>query len=228
MLKSVISGVAIVAAAWLLGSQIASIRTADRTVQVKGSAELPVQADLATWTLGVSASGNNLTETQADYSAQIAKIKMFLTGFGIKPDELDNQNLSVSDTAANPYNNSNGPRFSLSGGVVVRTTNLAAIAQAKSGLPGLVGQGVVLTSSWGPNYTFTRLNEAKPELIAKATAEARKSAEQFAKDSGTGVGGMRKARQGSVEILGRDSYIGEAEQPNKILRVVTTVDYDLN
>jgi hypothetical protein len=71
------------------------------------------------------------------------------------------------------------------------------------------------------------LNEAKPELISKATAVARLAAEQFAKDSGQHVGGIRRARQGSVEIMGRDSFTSEAEQPAKILRVVTTVDYDL-
>jgi hypothetical protein len=64
-------------------------------------------------------------------------------------------------------------------------------------------------------------------LVSRATGEAYKSAEQFAKDSGARVGGIRRARQGSVEVLGRDGFLQESEQVNKILRVVTTVDYDL-
>jgi uncharacterized protein len=228
MIKSVLKGVVVLAAAYILGSQIASFKNAERTVQVKGAAEIAVQADLATWTLGVSASSNDLATTEADFSKQIASIKAFLVGTGLKDEELENQNLSVADAAANQYNSNPGaPRFTLSGGVVVRTSNLEAINKAKTDLPKLVASGVVLTSSWGPNYSFSKLNEMKPELIAKATQAARESAEQFAKDSGTDVGGIRKARQGSVEILGRDSYMGEAEQPSKILRVVTTVDYDL-
>ena len=38
------------------------------------------------------------------------------------------------------------------------------------------------------SYTFTALNEIKPEMVAEATKDARASAQQFAKDSGSAVG----------------------------------------
>lgn len=229
LVKALIGAVALVAAAWLLGAQIASIRTADRTVQVRGAAEIPATADLATWSLNVTVSGDDLAAVQQDMNASLAKIRAFLAQHGIKPNELENAGLSVNDARANPYsNNASGVRFTVQGGVMVRTANLTGIAEAKNALGDLVGQGVVLTNSYGPNYQFTKLNEAKPQLIAEATKAARAAAEQFAKDSGAQVGGIRRAAQGSVQILGRDSFLGENEQPQKILRVVTTVDYDLN
>lgn len=229
MVKSAVFGVFLVMAAWVLGTQVASIRTADRTVQVRGAAELPVKADLATWSLGLSSSGNDLVAAQRELSASTGKIREFLTRYGIQADEVENQSLTVNDADANPYNsNRSGPRFTVSGGVTVRTGNLDGIAKAKNALGDLVSGGVILTNSFGPNYAFTKLNEAKPQLVAQATREARKAAEQFAKDSGAAVGGIRRAQQGSVQILGRDSFMSEGEQPNKVLRVVTTVDYDLD
>jgi hypothetical protein len=214
--------------AGVLGQQIASLRTADRTVQVRGAAELPVVADLATWTLNFSTSGNDLAAAQQDMAKNIDAARTFLTGFGLSPDDIDPMSLSVSDAQANPYNqNATGPRFTLTSGVAVRTSNLEGVAKAKNNLGQLVGGGVVLTGSFGPNFTFSKLNEAKPQLISRATAEARKAADQFAADSGAQLGAIRRARQGSVEILGRDSYLSEAEQANKVLRVVTVVDYEL-
>lgn len=219
---------AALAFAWILGSQIASIRTADRTVQVKGSAEMPVVADLATWSLNFSASGNDLAAVQKAMGANLDGARAFLAKYGIAGDEVEAQSLSVQDADANPYaNNRSGPRFTMNGGLVVRTPKLDAVVQAKNHLGELVGRGVILTNSYGPNYSFSGLNDKKPALISQATAEARKAAEQFAHDSGAGVGGIKRARQGSVEILGRDSFSGESEQVNKVLRVVTTVDYDL-
>jgi len=228
LIESGIWAVGVVLAGYVLGSQIATL-TSDSSVQVRGSAEMPVVADLATWSLSVSSSGNDLAVVQKQLSGDLAKIRVFLEKHGIPAADVEMQSLSVSDARANQYNNNTGgDRFVVSGGVSVRTANLDGIAKAKNGLDELLGQGVVLTSSYGPNYAFTKLNDAKLDLVSRATAEAYKAAEQFAKDSNSHVRGIKRATQGSVQILGRDSYLSESEQANKILRVVTTVDYTLN
>ena len=49
-------------------------------------------------------------------------------------------------------------------------------------------------------------------MIAEATASARKAAEQFAKDSRSKIGGIRRASQGVFEILPRDQALGIMEQ----------------
>ena len=70
--------------------------------------------------------------------------------------------------------------------------------------------GVVLLSqggeygSGGPTFIFTRLNELKPAMIGEATANARAAAEQFARDSGSTLGGIKTANQGVFVILPRD------------------------
>lgn len=227
-LNQLIWVLAALAFAWVLGSQIASIRTADRTVQVRGAAELPVRADVATWTLGVTGTADDLAAAQAQVTADSAKIRAFLQAQGVPAADLGSLNVTVNDARANQYNtNYTGPRFGVQGGVLVRTTALEALQKARSNLNQLVSEGVVLTSSWGPNYAFTKLNDYKPELLSKATAAAREAAEQFAKDSGAQIGGIRRATQGSVEVLGRDDFTGESEQLEKRLRLVTTVNFDL-
>jgi len=67
------------------------------------------------------------------------------------------------------------------------------------------------------------------ELVAEATARAREAAEQFARDSGSRIGGIRRANQGMFEILPRDRAQGSTEEGQlaKTVRVVSTVDYSL-
>jgi hypothetical protein len=106
------------------------------------------------------------------------------------------------------------------------------VLAASQRLNELVEAGVVFSSggeyaATGPSFIFTKLNDLKPEMIAEATSRARDAAEQFARDSKTHVGGIRRANQGVFEILPRDQANGiqEESQVEKTLRVVSTVEY---
>jgi uncharacterized protein len=64
-------------------------------------------------------------------------------------------------------------------------------------------------------------------MIGEATARAREAAEQFARDSRSTLGGIRRANQGVFEILPRDQAMGISQESQlmKTVRVVSTVDY---
>ncbi len=89
----------------------------------------------------------------------------------------------------------------------------------------LVKSGVALMRNYEakPEFLFSDLNNIKPSMIAQATQNARKAAEQFAKDSGSNVDSIKNACQGYFSINNRDRYSPE----QKIIRVVTTIDYYL-
>jgi hypothetical protein len=71
-------------------------------------------------------------------------------------------------------------------------------------------------------------------MIAEATKHARQSAEQFAKDSGASVGSIQSASQGYFSVGPRDGdsdeegESGGSGSPFQKVRVVTTVDYDID
>jgi uncharacterized protein len=217
------------------GAGFARGRAADRFVTVKGVAEREVQADLALWPLRVAAADNDLAAAQATVSRSLAKIRTFLQRNGIDTTQAELQEVSVTDNFAQSYRApGDAPtRYIVRQTLMVRSTQPATVRAASQRVGELVSAGVVLSSEeyrgGGPTFLFTKLNDVKPAMIAQATSNARDAAEQFATDSRTSLGGIRQANQGVFLILPRDPAPGISEESsvNKIVRVVSTVEYFL-
>lgn len=209
-------------------------RAADRIVTVKGVSERDVVADVALWPISFVATGDELQATQAEIRRSHELTLEFLKRHGIDAGDVEVQTLNVTDVFANPYRT--GPvqsRYIIEQTLMVRTGDPAVVDSASQAVGELVDTGVVLSSRGmpgeGPTYLFTDLSSLKPEMIAEATAKARRAAEQFAQDSGSKIGKIRRANQGVFVILARDRARGVSEesQINKTVRVVSTVEYYL-
>jgi len=216
---------------WFVGHGFTQARLGDRYVTVKGLSERTVKSDLALWPIRFVVSGNELNAAQAQLKSQAGTVVKFLEEQGISQKDVELQSLQVTDKSAQSYDAGNyKTRFIIAQTIMVRSTDVDRIAAASQQLSRLVEAGVILNSEYGPtgpSYLFTKLNDVKPAMIAEATKSARAGAEQFAKDSGSAVGGIRTASQGLFQILPRDDAPGiqQEKEMYKTLRVVTTVDY---
>lgn len=216
---------------YLLGKQIHDSRIGDRYVTVKGLAEREVTADLAIWPLSVSATGDDLGAVQAKIDSDIRAISEFLIGRGFSAEEVQPQRVQATDLLAQAYRQAGASdnRYIVQQTITVRTTNVSLVDEVAREVGELVKRGVVLSDGSGPTYLFTKLNDVKPSMIAEAMANARAGAEQFATDSNSRVGGIRRANQGVFVILPRDETEGvwEPTQLHKKVRVVATIEYYL-
>ena len=228
---AIVLAIGLAIAGWLVGQGFRESRLAERYVTVKGTSEQTVKADLALWPIRFVATGNDLAQVQAKLVKDGAVIKQLLSSAGLTDKDIELQRLDVTDMLAQAYRS--GPvesRFIIAQTLMARSTNVDQIAAAGQRLGQLVDAGVVLSNEFGPGapvYLFTKLNDIKPQMIAEATRTARAAAEQFAKDSGAKIGGIRRANQGLFEILPRDRapQLTEETQIEKTVRVVSTVDY---
>lgn len=220
----------------LVGAGFARGRASDQYVTVKGVAERTVKADLAIWPVRVVAVDDDLSRAHASLQRSMQQIKQFLARQRIDTMAAAVQDFSVSDAQTNQYGPGEraGSRYVIRQTLVVRSTEPELVLAASQRVAELVNAGVVLSSggeygSGGPTFVFTRLNDLKPAMIAEATQQARKAAEQFARDASSEIGGIRRANQGVFEILPRDQAMGisEASQIEKTVRVVSTVEYFL-
>lgn len=221
-----IGAAGIMAGGWFAGSGLVRMKDADRAVTVRGVAERDVRADLATWTLTYSSTAPDLADAQAGAESDTRAIVSYFSELGFPADALSPAGVSV-----NSFSDNGVPRFTVQQRMQFRSTDIARAQRAVARQFDLVRRGVSLAEGSTMSYAFTRLNTIKPAMVADATRDARASAEQFAKDSGTSVGRIRSATQGYFEITARDgesSGYGVSDTPDKRVRVVTTVQYYLD
>lgn len=220
-----ILAIGMVVGGYLLGDGLTRARLTDRSVTVRGLAEREVLADLATWTISYSATATDMTSAQASVDRDTASIRDFFAGLGFPEDALQPTGVNVSN-----YTQDGVARFTVRQRMTLRSSDIERAQRAVRQQFDLVRRGVMLEEGSGMAYTFTRLNDIKPEMVAEATRDARAAAEQFAEDSGADVGGIKQATQGYFSIEARDGDgggWGMADTPYKKVRVVTTVDFYL-
>lgn len=208
-----------------------SINSADRYVTVKGLAEQDVKADLAIWAIQFKVANNILDEAKAELNRQSTLIETFLKNNDIKANEISNNRITINDALANQYQgNRVATRYAIDKTILVRTTNVDAVKIASQKIGDLISEGVLIGYGAIPQYSYTKLNSIKPQMIADATKNARASAQQFANDSGASVGAIKSATQGYFSINARDNVAGSSAGSalNKRVRVVSTVQYYIN
>jgi uncharacterized protein len=220
--------VGLIAGGYLMGDGLVRMKQADRAVTVRGLDERDVTADLATWTIAYSAKAGDLQSAQAKADTDTKAIRAFFTSVGFDADAIQPTGANVSQ-----YNDNGTAIYTVKQRMSLRTNDIKKAQAAVKRQFDLVKGGVELEEGSGMAYTFTKLSGIKPEMIAAATKDARKSAEQFAKDSGTDVGSIKSATQGFFEVTGRDGdgsggEWGVSDTPYKKVRVVTTVQYYLD
>lgn len=225
VVAALILTIGMIVGGYLLGNGLVRARHADRAVTVRGLAERDVVADLATWDLSYSEQGGDLADVQARITQDTRAVRAYFERLGFPAGALQPAGAGVTQF----YDNGQ-PRVTINQRLQLRTTDIPRARRAVADQFDLVKAGVQLQDGSKMNYSFTKLNDIKPAMVAAATKNARAAAEQFAKDSGTGVGGIKSATQGYFSIQARDGEgggYGVADTPFKKVRVVTTVEFYL-
>jgi uncharacterized protein len=224
LIAAALLAVGVAAAGGLVGRGLFEARATERTVTVKGLSEREVDADLAFWPITFTATANDLAAAQARIDRDAERIRAFLRERGFEDGEIQSGPPTVTDRMAEGgFGNQPLERYVVRGLLTVRSPKVAKVREASGGTAPLVASGVALARDYDARtqYLFTQLETIKPEMIAEATRDARRAAEQFAHDSGSRVGAIRSAQQGYFSIEDRDAFSPE----RKRVRVVTTVQY---
>lgn len=195
----------------------------DRVVQVRGLAERKVNANYVTCPVQYSLTGNDLSALYSQVTEKNAILKDFLMSNGITAAEIQTGTPDVENVGANTWSSNNvNFKYKLTSTMTVLTTKVDKVRQLLARQGELLNKGIAFTNPM-LTYSYTDLNAIKPEMIAEATKNARKAADQFAQDSDSRIGKIKTAEQGYFSIEDTDPstpYI-------KNIRVVTSVTYYL-
>ena len=199
----------------------------DRKVSVKGLSEREVDADKVTWPILSKELGNNLPELYNRIAVTQGKIKKFLMSNGVKENEINVNAPVVIDLNADQYNtNQRAYRYNITSIVTVTSRNVKLVRSIIARQGELLKEGIAIVDGGYENpvkYEFVSFNSMKPKMMEEAIANARKTAEQFAKNSESKLNKIVSADQGQFSIEDRD----QSTPYVKKVRVVTTIVYSL-
>ena len=225
-------GIAIMLGLIIMGTMfpkaVEKFRSYDRVVNVKGLCEKEVMADRVIWPIVYKVMANDVQSIYDQTDAANATIMSFLETGGVKPSEITVAVPQISDKFANEYgDNDRAFRYIAKNVITVYTSDVETVLSLMEKQSELLKKGIVVggSSQWeNPvEFKYEGLNDIKPQMIEEATENAREAAKKFAKDSGSRLGKIKTANQGTFTIENRDSntpYI-------KKVRVVTSVTYYL-
>lgn len=233
----IILALGLIAAAFVLGTQFKNLKQSG-AITVKGLAEAPYKANLAQIQMGVSAWGQDYAGALANGKNDFKALQQFVASKGfsvssqnVTPISVEPYNEDYVDEQGQTRTRQNGYKatqtLSISSQELNKITNMLAQVQNYR----ISHESVTFEK---PQYLLNDLEKIKHDLIAKATDDANKRAEEFAKTGHAKVGVMRSASQGSFNILDAhnpdtdDSDYGgtyDKDGVDKLVRLVVTIDY---
>lgn len=205
---------------------LGKVNMVQRTVNVKGLAEMDVEANKVTWPIVLKIVGNDLNTIYSEVNKNNDAVVKFLKDNGVSDSEIRVDAPQLVDRAANMYDNDWKIRYNMTSKIIVTSSNVAVVMELMSRQSELLKQGIAIAAQeYGTNtvYEYTDLNVIKPQMIEEATKNARAAAEKFAKDSESKLGKIKTATQGQFSI----ENVDENTPQMKHVRVVTNVTYFL-
>jgi len=202
-----------------------------QVISVTGSAHQDVTSDLAVWTAAFSTEADQLSEAQQKLKADAARVTDFFEQRGITNAEISAINIQRLRSNAND-DNSKTVGYRLRQTLRLESADVARVMELQQQSSSLVAAGVEL-DDLGIEFIYTRLAEAKIDMLAAATKDARARAEQIASEGGRNIRALRSAKMGVFQITPRNSSDTSAEGINdtssreKTIRAIVTANFSL-
>lgn len=230
---------ALIASSWIIASHFKQLKQSG-SITVKGLAEAPYTADLAQMQLGISSWGADYATALSQGKKDFAALQQFVANKGFAKTDQHSTLIEISPYYED-YMDENGNHRSRQNGysavqtLSIHSKDLKKITDMLAQVQDYRTQHSEVTFD-NPQYLLSNLEQIKHELIGKATEDANKRAQEFAKTGNAKVGVMRSASQGSFNILNADNpetdnadYGGTYDKSttNKLVRLVVTIDYSI-
>ena len=173
-----------------------------QVIDVTGSARKNVQSDLVIWRAGFSIEDESLSAAHEKLRTGLEKVAVFLRAQGVA--EFTILPVQVREITERKHGDDEETvarrvGYRLTQRIEVRSSDIPTATRLGTEAAALLAQGVALVSE-GIEFIYTKANEAKIEMMAEATKDARARAEQIAAQGGRRIKELRNARMGVVQI----------------------------
>ena len=174
-----------------------------QVINVTGSARKNVRSDLVVWRSSFSVDAPSLIEAKQKLRADHAKVAAFFSGRGIEgftasPVQITELTARQRDAADDTVGTVR-VGYRLAQSVEVHSSDVERLPRLANDSSELLQQGVAFVSGEF-DFIYTKAGEAKVEMMAEATKDARARAEQIATQGDRRLKELRQAKMGVVQI----------------------------
>lgn len=172
-------------------------------IQVTGSARKNIRSDLVVWSAVLRVEAKSLPEAYTKLNGDSEKLRAFLTARGQTKYEFspvvvrDVARRKKEDDDAEAVPERSG--YQLFQPVQVESSDVEGLPKLAADALSLMAQDVVVQTA-EIKFIYTKAGQAKLEMMAEATEDARKRAEVIARQGGRQVRELRSAKVGVVQI----------------------------
>lgn len=226
---SVVSlAVAIVIAGFFIYKGLRSFADKERIVTVRGLSERIVDVDNANLVISYAVGGNEMSEVLKEIERNNKKVKDFVIAKGLTEKEISITVPNIKDKKNQEYGGEYNITYRYYATVkitlisnkvsIVRDIEMNQFDLFKEGV-NLIKNDYYYDGDYNRTYSFTKLNDIKPDMIKESIKNAKKAADEFAQSSNSKIKNIKSAYQGQFEITSTDD-------PLKVkVRVVSTINY---
>ena len=177
-------------------------------IKVTGSAEKNIVSDYMVWISSFSRKDLKMVDAFTKLKEDLVTVKEYLASNGVKQEEIitypvETEVLYKKTEKGTNTNEIEGYR--LTQGIEIRSKDVTKTTDISRRSTELIEKGIEFMS-YPPQYFYTKLPELKLEMLAEATSNAKKRAEQMAVSTGNKIGVMRSARMGVFQITPVNSF----------------------
>jgi len=171
-------------------------------ITVTGSAQKNIKSDYIVWRGAFSIRQADLKSTYQKLNEDLLKVKKYLIDKGVNEKEI-----IISQIVTNKVykknekgNDTNEIQwYVLSQTVELRSSDVDKVDKISRECTELINENIEFESQ-APEYFYTKLDELKIEMLAKATENAKARAENMVKATGNKIGSIRSAKMGVFQI----------------------------
>ena len=210
LIISAIIALAAIICFWIIGNSYKYKFRAQENISVTGSSEVDFESDQIVWKATYSRKSMNLQEAYAQLKSDETKIREYLLARSVTSEEIIFSAVNISKDYSYSYDNEGRTSqsiftgYNLSQTVTVDSKDIPKVEKISREVTDLIQSGIELNSQ-SPSYYYSKLSDLKLDLLAKASEDAKNRAETIAKNSGKGLGKLKKASMGVFQIVGKNS-----------------------
>ena len=226
----------IVSSVILSGGFLKVMKFTREQINVTGSATKEIRSDYIIWQGTFTRRAGDLKTAYKLLEGDLDKVKNYLATKGVEEKEVivsqaTTDTIYRKNEKGNDTNDIQG--YSLSQWVEVRSNDVDKIMTVSRESTELIDQNIQFTSSL-PEYFYTKLDELKIEMLAKATENAKQRAAGMDKATGNRIGFMRSAKMGVFQITPitstdvTDYGVNDTTSLDKKVMAVVTVSFAID